>query len=37
MAADTRTQLALFLHGKHPRTCDSLKANAMIEPDSLGG
>ncbi len=35
--ADTRTQLALFLHGKHPRTCDSLKAHAVIEPDSLGG
>jgi hypothetical protein len=35
--AETRTQLALFLHGKHPRTCDSLKAHAMIEPDSLGG
>jgi hypothetical protein len=35
--ADTRTQLALFLHGKHPRTGDSLKANAVIEPDSLGG
>ena len=35
--AETRTQLALFLHGKHPRTCDSLKANAVIEPDSLGG
>jgi hypothetical protein len=35
--ADTRTELALFLHGKHPRTCDSLKAQAVIEPDSLGG
>jgi hypothetical protein len=35
--ADTRTQLALFLHGKHPRTGDSLKASAVIEPDSLGG
>lgn len=34
---DTRTQLALFLHGKHPRTSDSLKASAVIEPDSLGG
>jgi hypothetical protein len=34
---ETRTQLALFLHGKHPRTCASLKANAVIEPDSLGG
>ena len=36
-AAETRSQLALFLHGKHPRTCASLKANAMLEPDSLGG
>ena len=34
---ETRTELALFLHGKHPRTGASLKANAMIEPDSLGG
>ena len=34
---ETRTQLALFLHAKHPRTSDSLKANAVIEPDSLGG
>lgn len=34
---DSRAQLALFLHGKHPRTCASLKAGAMIEPDSLGG
>ena len=34
---ERRTQLALFLHQKHPRTCASLKANAMIEPDSLGG
>ena len=34
---ETRTQLALFLHGRHPRTCASLRANAMIEPDSLGG
>lgn len=35
--ADTRSQLAMFLHGKHPRTCASIKASAMIEPDSLGG
>lgn len=35
--ADTRAQLALFLHGKHPRTGSSLRARAMIEPDSLGG
>ncbi|MEA3028560.1 MAG: hypothetical protein QOF91_3845 [Alphaproteobacteria bacterium] len=35
--AEIRSQLATFLHDKHPRTCASLKANAMIEPDSLGG
>jgi hypothetical protein len=35
--ADSRSRLALFLHGKHPRTCASLRANAMVEPDSLGG
>jgi hypothetical protein len=34
---DTRSQLAMFLHGKHPRTCASIKANAILEPDSLGG
>ena len=34
---DTRSQLALFLHGKHPRTHAALKASAIIEPDSLGG
>jgi hypothetical protein len=34
---NTRSQLAVFLHDKHPRTCASLKANAVIEPDSLGG
>jgi hypothetical protein len=33
----TRSELAVFLHDKHPRTCASLKANAVIEPDSLGG
>ena len=36
-AIETRSQLAQFLHSKHPRTCASLKANAMLEPDSLGG
>ena len=36
-AAKTRSQLAVFLHDKHPRTCASIKAGAMIEPDSLGG
>jgi hypothetical protein len=35
--AETRSQLALYLHGKHPRTCASLKASAIVEPDSLGG
>lgn len=34
---ETRSQLAVFLHDKHPRTCASIKANAMVEPDSLGG
>jgi len=32
-----RSQLAVFLHGKHTRTSDSIKARAMPEPDSLGG
>jgi len=32
-----RQQLAIFLHDRHQRTCDSLKARAMSEPDSLGG
>ncbi len=32
-----RPQLAVFLHDKHPRTSASLKARAMLEPDSLGG
>jgi dsDNA-binding SOS-regulon protein len=32
-----RQQLAVFLHDKHSRTSDSLKAHAMPEPDSLGG
>ena len=34
---ETRSQLALFLHSKHPRTSASMKTKAMIEPDSLGG
>jgi hypothetical protein len=33
----TRPQLAIFLHDKHPRTSDSIKARAIMEPDSLGG
>ena len=32
-----RQQVAVFLHHKHPRTSDSIKARAMPEPDSLGG
>jgi len=32
-----RQQIAIFLHGRHPRTADSMKARAMPEPDSLGG
>jgi hypothetical protein len=32
-----RPQLAVFLHERHPRTATSLKARAIIEPDSLGG
>ena len=32
-----RPQLAVFLHDKHPRTSASIKARAMLEPDSLGG
>jgi hypothetical protein len=32
-----RQQLAILLHEKHSRTSDSTKANAIPEPDSLGG
>jgi hypothetical protein len=32
-----RSELAAFLHEKHPRTTESIKARAMREPDSLGG
>jgi len=32
-----RPQLAVFLHGNHPRTTAARKTRAMIEPDSLGG
>jgi hypothetical protein len=34
---DLRQPLAIFLHQKHSRTTDSIKARAMPEPDSLGG
>jgi hypothetical protein len=33
-----RSQLAVFLHEKHPRTSDPLgEPRQMTEPDSLGG
>lgn len=32
-----RQRLAVFLHDHHLRTSDSMKANAIVEPDSLGG
>jgi hypothetical protein len=33
-----RSQLAIFLHGKHSRTSDPLgNPREMKEPDSLGG
>jgi hypothetical protein len=33
-----RSQLAVFLHDKHPRTADPLgKPHEPMEPDSLGG
>jgi hypothetical protein len=32
-----RPHLAVFLHDHHPRTCATVKARAMLEPDSLGG
>jgi hypothetical protein len=32
-----RPRLAVFLHEKHPRTSAARKAQAMLEPDSLGG
>jgi hypothetical protein len=32
-----RPRLAVYLHGKHPRTCAAIMARAMLEPDSLGG
>ena len=32
-----RPQLAIFLHGKHSRTSNSIIARATLEPDSLGG
>jgi hypothetical protein len=32
-----RQPLAVFLHDRHSRTTDALKAHALQEPDSLGG
>ena len=32
-----RQPLAVFLHGKHHRTVNSLHARSLSEPDSLGG
>ena len=32
-----RSQLAVYLHNKHARTCAALRARAILEPDSLGG
>lgn len=32
-----RPRLAVYLHEKHPRTCASVRARALLEPDSLGG
>jgi hypothetical protein len=34
---DARPHLAVFLHEKHSRTAASIRARAMLEPDSLGG
>jgi hypothetical protein len=32
-----RQPLAVFLHDRHSRTTDALKASAVLEPDSPGG
>lgn len=32
-----REPLAVFLHERHPRTTDTIKADAILEPDSPGG
>ena len=34
---ELRQRLAIFLHQKHPPIADSIKARAILEPDSLGG
>jgi hypothetical protein len=33
----TREELAVFLHGQHPRTLGGDKRRQVPEPDSLGG
>jgi hypothetical protein len=36
--SDSREQLAVFLHHRHPRTIDGERpARSVLEPDSLGG
>ncbi len=32
-----RQQLAVFLHDKHARTASAIQAQAIPQPDSLGG
>jgi hypothetical protein len=32
-----RQPLAMYLHSKHPRTVETVRARATSEPDSLGG
>jgi hypothetical protein len=32
-----RQPLAVFLHDRHTRTTDTLKSDALLEPDSPGG
>jgi hypothetical protein len=32
-----RHSLAIFLHGRHARTVSAMQAQAVVEPDSLGG
>ena len=32
-----RQQLAIYLHNRHARTLSAVQAQAVVEPDSLGG
>jgi hypothetical protein len=32
-----RPPLAIYLHDRHPRTHATMRARAVLEPDSLGG